>query len=447
MRVLIVQPSHYLFKTGKLLKSKHKKGICPSFVLPYLASLFTKDTEITLIDETTQDVDFSVPYDLVGITVKTPLAKRAYEIAQNFRDRKIPVIMGGYHVNLCPEEAANHCDSLIIGEAESVWNDLIQDFRSGKPKERYISKSRFNMKSMTFPRYDLLDLSLYETFYGTKIPLETSRGCVNKCSYCCTPEVYKGGVIYRPTNEVVGDIKRIIKDFKRVKRPLFVFIDDNLTSNPSRCAELFEALIPLKIHWSGYFTSQICRRTELIKLAARSGCYSAFLGLESINVSALKAVNKEFNISIDYSSATKSFRANNIILIAGIILGLPGDSAATFRETIQFLDKNKIPVAVLHPLYPFPNTPVYEQLKMKGALNDETYWLKTHNPYSLFVNDNMDGQELSLEHLFEESLYRLTSYRSILRRTWPMKKYFFQLLAYNLNLRTLLRRKGIWAFI
>ncbi len=447
MRILIIQPGHYCSKTGTLLKSKHKKGLCPSFILPYLAALFPKNAEITIIDETLQDINFDVRYDLVGITVKTPQAQRAYEIGSIFREKNIPVVMGGYHVNLCPEEAANYCDCVIIGEAESVWGEFMQDFMSGTLKKRYTADKRFDMRSMSFPRFDLMDFDLYKAFYGTKVPLETSRGCFNKCSYCCTPEVYKGGIVYRPVKEVIEDIKRVRTDLPRIKRPLFVFIDDNLTSDPQRCEELFTALKPLKVKWSGYFSAQICKRPDIIKLAAESGCYSAFLGLESINPLALKASHKEFNIKGEYAAYIRLFRENNIILILGMMLGFPEDGPAIFGETVRFLDQYGIPVAVIHPLYPFPKTEIYDRLKKEGMLYDETFWQRPHNPYALFKNNNLGMEKDSLESIFESTLTQVMSIRSIFQRTWPTRKYFLPLFAYNVALKIMLKKRGIWAFI
>ena len=445
MRILIVQPGHYCSKTGRLLKSKHKKGLCPSFILPYLAAFFPKNAEITLIDETLQNIDFNIRYDLVGITVMTPQAKRAYEIGQQFRDRKIPVAMGGYHVNLCPEEAENFSDSIIIGEAEPIWDEFMADFLMGSLKKRYTAQKRFDMKSMVLPRFDLINFNQYKAFYGTKVPLETSRGCINKCSYCCTPKVYKGGIIYRPVNEVIEDVKRIIKDGLNIKKPLFVFIDDNLTSCPDRCEELFNALRPLRIKWSGYFSTQVCKQPDLIKLAARSGCFSAFLGLESVNTSALKAANKEFNIKEDYSAFAKLFRDNNIILILGMIVGFPEDYKSVFHDTVHFLNTHGIPVAVMHPLYPFPKTDIYHRLKQEGMLYDEEFWRKIHSPYELFKNSNLGDD--SLEGAFENMLSQIMSVRSILKRTWPTKKYFLPLFAYNIALKLMLKKRGIWAFV
>jgi len=447
MKILLVQPGHYSFKTGRLFKAKHKKGLCPSFVLPYLASLFPAGSDITLVDETLQEINFDEKYDLVGITVKTPQAKRAYEIAGRFRSKKIPVVMGGYHINLCPDEAEIHCDSMILGEAEPIWDSFINDLHSGKLKSQYITQSRFDMRAMSLPRFDLINFNLYSMFYGTKVPLETSRGCVNKCSYCSTPKVYEGGVVFRPLGEVVEDIKRVVKDFKQIKEPLFVFIDDNLTTNTDRCVQLFEALIPLKIKWSGYFSYQISKQRELVKLAARSGCYSAFVGLESINSSALGAANKSFNQIDDFSSIAELFRDNDIILVLGMILGFLEDRVGIFNQTIQFLIRNAIPVVVMNPLYPFPGTAVYDRLKEEGLLHDEKFWLNNHNPYSLFKNDNLLESNFTLENLFEESLKQLMSFDSIFKRTWPMKKYFIPLLIHNLSLKALLHKKGIFAFV
>jgi len=447
MKILLLQPGYYDFATGNLIKKRHKKGLCPTFVLPYLASLMPKNAEITLVDETIQDIDFTQQYDFVGISVKTPQAVRAYEIAHIFRNKNTPVVMGGYHVSLCPGEAQEQCDAIIIGEAEYVWKDFLADFAMGLIKKRYVSDTRFDMHSMPFPRYDLLDWNAYSVFYGTKVPLETSRGCVHRCSFCSTPEVYKQGVRYRPVNEVVEDIKRIKKDCNYIKKPLFVFIDDNITANPNRACELFEALIPLGIRWSGYFTSESGFNSKLVKLAARSGCFCAFVGLESINSQSLESAHKEFNTVKNFTDIVKNFRDNRIIMAVGIILGFLEDTPVTFYETTDFLIRNSVPIAVLSPLYPFPGTPIYNSFVQKGIFDNPCFWLTKHNPHSLFRHDNLLNEGYTLEGLFDDSLAKLMSVKAIFKRTWPMKEFFVPLFIHNLALRYFLRKYGVFAFV
>ena len=445
MKVLLVQPGHYDFRTGRLGRSSHKRGLCPSFILPYLAAFFPKDAAVTLIDETLTPVDFSVPYDLVGISVKTPQAKRAYEIAAEFRRRGVPVVLGGYHVNLCPDEASEKADCVVIGEIETVWEEFFADFLRGTLKPRYQSSARFSMQKMKFPRFDLLDLKRYSAFYGTKIPLETSRGCIHHCSYCSTPEVYQNGIRFRPVDDVVDDIKRFRQEGPFVKKPLFVFIDDNLTASRERALKLFEALTPLRIRWSGYFTVQACADRSFVKLAARSGCYSVFVGLESVNALSLRAARKEFNVTANFSQAVRTLQEAGIILVLGMILGFPEDSAETFERTKRFLADNPVPVVLLHPLYPFPGTLVYEQLRRGQKLLDEKFWLKDHNPYELFRHGSF-SRPGALQKGMEDVLSELMSLRSIYRRSRALRQYSLPLFAHNLSMRVLLQRKGVFAF-
>jgi radical SAM superfamily enzyme YgiQ (UPF0313 family) len=383
MKILLVQPAHYTFPEGKLLKAKHKKGLCPSYILPYLASLFPQGAEIEIIDETLKDIDFQKQYDLVGISISTHFAKRAYEIANTFRDKNIKVVLGGYHVNLCPEEAEKYADAIIVGEAEVVWDDFLGDLYSRRIKKRYYATKRFDMKGMSFPRYGLLGLELYRAFYGTLMPVETSRGCSNRCDFCCEPQAYPGGVIYRPVQEVVHDIKKILVDYKHLK-PGFLFTAPNLTADPKHAEELFQALIPLKIRWAGFVSFHFCMDRKLVELASRSGCYSVILGLESINQPSLNSVNKGFNKLSEFPNIVKRLTRNNIMLTTGILLGLPEDSPETFTTTIEFLIKNRVAGAFINTPYPYPNTPFYNRLKEEGRLYDDKFWLKVHNPLELF---------------------------------------------------------------
>lgn len=441
MNVLLVQPASYSYFSGALIKEPHRKGFLSSLTLPYLAGLFPGDVVVDIVEESLQDIDFSKAYDLVCITLTTPIAKRAYEIARIFRDKGVPVVLGGYHVNLCPQEAEAHADAIILGEIEPVWNGLWEDFCSGKLKKRYVAGNRFNMQGMVFPRYDLLDYRKYSAFYGTRVPIAASRGCPHHCGFCCTPQVYPGGIIYRPVEEVVGEIKKILADCQNIKRPVFVFIDDNMTADFSRLEKLLQALIPLKIRWSGFVSTRFGMDQGMVRLARQSGCYAVFMGLESINQVSLDHVSKRFNQAREFPGIVKTLIENDIILTAGIMAGFPQDSVGTLQQTVKFLVDNRVASALINPPTPFPNTPFYNRLKAEGRLYDDHFWLKIYNPYGLFRQDHFSGPD----HFFSEfnnAAREFVSLQVVFKRAWAYKKYFMPLLAYNLMHKRWVHQRG-----
>jgi radical SAM superfamily enzyme YgiQ (UPF0313 family) len=445
MKTLIIQPTAYSYKTGKLIKKKNKKGLCPSFILPYLASFMPEDFDVEIVDETINDINFNNKYDLVCITVKTPIAFRAYEISRKFRDKNIPVIMGGYHVNLLPEEAQKFADSIVLGEIECTWNEILKDLDKGGLKSIYRAKSRFDMKGMNIPRYDLIEWSKYSAFFGLKIPVESSRGCNRSCSFCSTSQVYKGGIRFRPIEEVVREIE-IIKNKLRKKRLIFKFIDDNLTSDKNRAYELFEKLIDLNIRWCGYFTTTAAVDSELMNLASKAGCFNIFVGFESINKESLKAANKTFNIKEKYDRCLQNCNKNNIVLEAGIIFGFLSDTFSIVKDTTRFLIRHKIPVIIQSPLYPFPGTPLYDVFYEGGYIKNKDFWLKKHNPFNIINHPNFEGK-ISLEKAFQHSYNELMKFSSIMRRSMGCKKYAPFIAIFNLHIRKIMNKEGISAFV
>lgn len=437
-----MQPAAYAYPSGSLIKEPHRKGFLLPYVLPYIAGLFPSDVDIEIVEETVQDIDFSEQYDLVCISVLSLNVKRAYEIADIFRGKKVPVVMGGYHVNLCPDEAQAHADAVILGEIELVFNDFLSDLRQGRLKPRYTAQGRFNMRSMPFPRHDLFHYEKYNSFLGTRVPLSASRGCPNQCGFCSTPQVFPGGIIYRPPEEVVEEIKKVLVDCTNIQSPVFVFVDDNMTANFSRLEALLLALIPLKIRWAGFVTTQFCLDQAMVRLARRSGCYAVFMGLESINQGSLNQMNKRFNQAQDFPKIVKAMVEHRIFLSTGIVLGLPQDNETTLRQTARFLIDNSVTNAFINPAYPFPYSPFYNELKAKGLLYDERFWLKVYNPFGIFRNDNFSSPE-HFASVFKEITGQFLSFNSILKRSWAYKRSFFPLLAYNLAHKRMAQKNGI----
>lgn len=311
----------------------------PSLALPVVAALTPTDVDVEIEDEYLMDIDFENKADLVGITSMTTQAERAYQIADEFRRRGKPVVMGGIHVSALPEEAAQHCDSVVVGEAELLWERVITDFRKGGLQRVYRTDQRHNLRGLPVPRIDLLPLHRYSI---PVIPVQTSRGCPHRCDFCIVTEFFGGTYRFRPVDEVVREIEIQKALFKEKRKKIIFFADDNIAANRVHAKELFKALIPLKIPWGCQCTLNITDDPQLLDLAAESGCIHMFIGIETINAASLKSVNKSFNRVEKYEKALETLRQRGIHVEASMIVGFDEDREDIFDTMLAFLTRNKL---------------------------------------------------------------------------------------------------------
>ena len=233
----------------------------PYLALTTLASLVPDSCEVKIIDENVDPVDFDFPADLVAVSLMTPLAPRGYAIADRFRKKGIPVVIGGVHATMAPEEAARHADAVVVGEGELLWPEVIGDFRAGSLKKRYVRDRFAPLTSLPLPRRELLKRGSY-LFQNT---LQTTRGCPNDCDFCSVFSFYGRTYRFRPVGEVIQEIKTL-------KGNLIFFVDDNIIGNRTYARELFENLKPLKRRWVSQATLNLTRDRRLLTLARESGC-------------------------------------------------------------------------------------------------------------------------------------------------------------------------------
>ena len=337
------------------------KVLAPPLVLPLLAGLTPPDFDISLVDENVEPVDTNAAADLVALSCMTASAPRAYAIADAFRERGIPVVIGGIHPTIMPDEAACHADAVVIGEAEPVWQTLLEDFAAGRLRLRYSNDGYADLTGLPHPRRDLLQVHRYLT---TNV-VQTARGCPNNCSFCIVGTVAGRKVRFRPVEEVVEEV-----------RPLhgwIGFVDDNITGHPRRAKKLFEALIPLKRRWVGQADLTMAEDSELMKLAVRSGCKAMFIGLESLSQENLRATHKMPNVGIDMDEAITKIHQAGIEIIGSFVLGLDGDDRGTFERTVAFAERHKLAAAQFAVLTPFPGTATREQLEKEGRILDNDW--------------------------------------------------------------------------
>ena len=274
MKVLLIQSSRY-WANGRLDRRKSRWLL--GLTLPYLAALTPKDIQVEIKDDMLEEITFREDCDLVGITSMTHQASRAYEIAAGFRRRGIPVVMGGWHATMAPEECQGYADSLVLGEAEEAWPQLLRDFQAGRLQPRYKAEKLSDLKNLPFPRFDLLDLKRYKIW---NIPSQTTRGCPHNCNFCEVTQVYGGKFRHRPVDEVINEIQEI----RRLTGGGFVyFVDDNFVGHRRHALELTEKLIPLKLLYGCMTTANVGDDPEMLDLLARSGCRHLTIGMETIS--------------------------------------------------------------------------------------------------------------------------------------------------------------------
>ncbi len=396
-----------------------------SLTLPHLASLIASGHEIRIINENVEEIDVEERFDLIGITVWTAFAKRAYELATIFRGRGAKVILGGPHVTLLPEEGKTYADSVVIGEAEQTWPQLLQDAVRNELKPFYRQEQWIQLQEEgaipPFPRRDLVDKSRY-VFQNLVL---TGRGCPFDCHFCTVTTIYGKQYRHRTVAEVIREIERLEEEF-------FIFVDDNLFGNRSFTKELFQALIPLGKTWRCDATINIANNEEMVSLMAQAGCRLVSVGLESFSSSNLKQVHKLQNRPEKYGEAIRRFHEHGIGFWSGLIVGFDEDDPDVFENVVRFCAEYRVDFPMLNILIPYPGTKLYAQMKGEGRILHEE-WDRYNGRYAVFQPKLMSVAEL--EQGFINTFRKLYSIRVILRRIshWGMfSKRWWEYLLMNL---------------
>jgi radical SAM superfamily enzyme YgiQ (UPF0313 family) len=357
-KLLIIQPSHYHSKKNRTVFKSRSRSLVP-LALPYLAALTPPEWDATLVDEQIQDIDFDFPADLVAITSWTVHSIRGYDVARKFRDRGIPVVMGGPHIWFYPEEASEHCDAIAIGEGEPIWSQMLQDAANGRLQKVYRAPQMPSIAGLPVPRWDLLNLKKYGPF--KTFTLMSSRGCPMQCEFCSERLYLGGGFRVRPVEDVIEEIKRC--GSKNV-----FFGDSDFGGKRAHAMKLMEAMIPLKLRWSALWTSFLCYDDEYMDLAQRSGLLHVNMGLESISTETLKGMNKKFNKVDKYDLMLGGLRKRGISYSLNFIFGWDNETPAVFESTFDFLLREKVPVAYFNILCPEKGTMFYEKMKQEDRI-------------------------------------------------------------------------------
>jgi radical SAM superfamily enzyme YgiQ (UPF0313 family) len=420
LKLLLISPRNSTVGTTKGRQLAH-------IGLPIVAAWTPPEWEVEIIDDVSQDVDFEANVDLVGISIFTAQAVRGYELADRFRKRGIKVILGGMHASSLPEEAIHHADAVVIGEAEGVWPVVLEDWKKNQLKRFYRNEQMF--KDLSYyrpPRRELLKTSVA---FGMT-PVQTTRGCPYRCNFCTVHMFYGGKYRYRPVDDVINELRSI--DSKHV-----LFIDDHIMGNPKYAKELFEKMIPLKKRWGGQSTLLVARDKDLIRLAAKSGAFSMFIGLESVIQETLAEANKTFNKTKDYIKLLKTYHEHGIGVVAGTIFGFDTDDKGVFEKTAAFYDMAGVAVPNYGILTPFPGTGQYEMMERQGRILTKDWSLYTGS-HVVFRPKNMTPSELlDGKNWAAQQTYGLKSIARRLRENWRTPLFYTATnLSYKYNVDT-----------
>ena len=402
-KLLLIQPSPYE-KEGKVIKKK--KLYFTGLALPLLAALTPDDWETELIYEVIEDVPFDTDADLIGVSTMGHGVIRSIDIAKEYRRRGKTVILGGYMASIMPEEAVKYCDSLIIGDAELVWQQMLSDFENGELKKTYEKPLEGNWYSTPSPRFDLLE----GKNLGDFLPVQAGRGCPNSCSFCSVSCLYRGRYVKRPLPEVIRDIEQI----KSLGYKKILLLDDNIFSDRKYLDSLLDTLIKLDISWMSQCEITIGKDDELLEKLQKSGCTTLSFGLESISRESLISMDKGWAVPDEYDSLIQNIRNHGIDVSTEMVVGGEGDTLESIRMTKDFIERNKISVPRFYILTPFPGTRFFDQIKKEGRLvNHDIY--SYDGTSAVYRPRNMTPDELT--QAYWELYSELFTIKSIIKRT------------------------------
>ena len=373
-----------------------------------IAGLTPRDVDLRFYDDRMEQIPFDEPTDLVAMSVETYTAKRAYQIASEYRRRGVPVVMGGFHPSLCPDEVARYAEATVTGEAEAIWPRLLDDARHGRLEKFYRSTGRTSLSGLRPNR---------SIFRGKRyLPIglvEAGRGCHFKCDFCAVQTVFSQSQTRRPVDDILAEL-RMLKGTKK----LFFFVDDNITSNLAQAKEFFRALIPLGIRWVGQSSINAAHDDEFLDLLRRSGCQGVLIGFESLNPANLAAMNKTFNTARGgFTKALGNLRRHRIRIYGTFVFGYDGDTPESFEQTVSFAQEHGFYIAAFNHLTPFPGTPLYRRLAGENRLLYDAWWLDDRYSYNRipFTPKGMSAETLQRGCLGARR--KFYSWRSILGRS------------------------------
>jgi len=348
-----------------LILKLSKRFLSNNLTLQQLAAVTPEKHTIHFIDERFEDINFEEECDIVGITSTTYFATRAYDIADEFRKRGKTVVIGGYHPSALPEEAKEHTDSVVIGEAEELWPQLLEDFENNRLKPFYCQIEKVNPKNIPAPKRDIAKKKLWVA------RVQATRGCPYNCSFCSIPKVQGNQLRKRDIDEVIDEIKSLPQKF-------IIFSDASLTIDVDYTKQLFRRMIGLKKKFCCCGNVDVLAKDEeLLELSKKAGCIAWYVGFESFNQDILNKIGKTTNKVEDYKTAVEKIHLYKMAVVGSFISGFDEETPESFNKLLDSINDLKIEVIEYNYLTPFPGTPLYDKLVKEGRIISrdwERYW-------------------------------------------------------------------------
>ena len=360
MKILFIRPHLYDGRARDALEP---------LAFAVLAALTPPDDEVQFVDERLEPVPLDVDADLVAITIETYTARRAYQIAQAYRARGVPVVAGGYHPTFLPDEALAWVDAVVLGDAEEVWPSVVEDARQRRLSRRYAAGRQPPLDGVRFDR---------RIFEGKGYPsiatVQYGRGCRYACDFCSIHAFYGSHVRHRPVGEIAAEIKSI-------GRRAVLLVDDNLFIDRARAEELFHTLTPLGVRWGCQVSLDVADDERLLKLMARSGCIAALVGFESLVAGNLRQMSKAWNLRRAFSESIRRFHDHGIMIYGSFIFGYDHDTPETIARTVDFALESKLFLVNFSALTPTPGSRLFDRLRSEGRLLYDRWWLDPRYRY------------------------------------------------------------------
>ncbi len=357
-KLLLINPVGQ--RSGSLLS---KFSTFQPLSLAYIAAVTPSHWEVKILDENIDEFQFEEA-DLIGITAFTSNINRAYEIARIYRKKKIKVIIGGIHISMLPNEALHYADTIVTGEVEGIWNQVITDFENNRLLARYNGPRIDLSQTPIIPRHDLL----HPNYFWNSV--QTSRGCPFNCNFCSVSR-------YLGKEHRQRRAKNVLDELEKIKGKYITFIDDNLIGHSlesrNRAIELFEGMIGrgLNKKWWMQCSMNAADDEHVIKLAAQAGCMYVFIGFETVNNNSLKEMKKGINLKIgveNYKRVVDRFHKYGIGILGSFIIGNDYESPEYYKELGDFLVTSNVDIVQINILTPLPGTDLMEKMKAEGRL-------------------------------------------------------------------------------
>jgi radical SAM superfamily enzyme YgiQ (UPF0313 family) len=382
-----------------------------------LAGLTPASIDLRFYDDRMETIPFDEPTDAVAIPVETYTAHRAYQIASEYRQRGVPVILGGFHPTLVPQEASRFAEAIVIGEAEAIWPEVVDDLRHNTLKRRYRGErtdlSRISVDRKLFQGKHYLPIGL----------VETGRGCRFPCEFCAIQTFFERSYRSRPASEVIRELESL-----KNQKKLFFFVDDNFAGDIKAGKELLPEIERLKLRWITQVSINAAHDEAFVQQLARSGCRGVLIGFESLNESNLRLMNKRFNMmKSGYVGALDNLRRHGIAVYGTFVFGYEHDNLNSFGEAVEFAIEQDMYVAAFNHLTPFPGTPLYQRLEAEGRLRFQAWWLDKDYRYNELPFTPQHLTPAAVTRGCIEARRRFYAWPSILKRSLRNRSDFFML--------------------